>query len=59
MAERNPYLIARFWSKVDVGAWGAASCWPWKGAATAQGYGRFKIEHRLVIPQNCRADARP
>ena len=35
----DPCTIARFWSKVDVGADG--SCWPW-GGATTNGYGRFQ-----------------
>lgn len=31
---------ARFWASVDTSA-GADACWPWKGACTAGGYGRF------------------
>ena len=51
MAGRNPYLIARFWAKVDVGNWGQNQCWPWHGGANKNGYGRFKIATgKLVSP---------
>jgi hypothetical protein len=50
MAGRNPYLIARFWAKVEVGSWGPAQCWPWNGGASEKGYGRFKVGAGLISP---------
>lgn len=38
--------IERFWAKVDRG--GPDDCWPWTGGASDAGYGRFKIQGRLV-----------
>jgi hypothetical protein len=29
----------RLWSKIDTGS--ADDCWPWLGATTSAGYGRF------------------
>ncbi len=50
MTGRNPYLIARFWSKVDVGRMDRVECWPWRGAVGDKGHGRFKIGGKLVSP---------
>lgn len=47
MAGYDLYTIARFWAKVKVGK--PTQCWPWQGGAGAKGYGRFKIEGRLVL----------
>ncbi len=33
----------RFWSKVDTSG-GFWSCWPWHGATTSKGYGRFAFQ---------------
>lgn len=41
MATYTPILIARFWSKVEVGA--NSACWMWKGAVGGNGYGRFRL----------------
>src|SRR6185312_5743289 len=38
----------RFWAKVRVGR--DNECWPWAGAKGANGYGRFKVAGRLVLP---------
>jgi len=48
MAEFTPITIARFWSKIQVGS--DTDCWPWKGGANDQGYGRVKIDGILVSP---------
>jgi hypothetical protein len=32
--------IKRFWSHVDLSVPGPASCWPWTGTITRQGYGK-------------------
>lgn len=37
----------RFWSKVNIGAPG--ECWEWQAASTSEGYGRFKVNGRLVL----------
>jgi hypothetical protein len=36
----------RFWRLVAVGA--DHECWPWTGAKNSKGYGRFKVERRLL-----------
>ena len=36
-----PLTVARFWSKVDVGA--ANACWEWKAKRVGNGYGGFRI----------------
>ncbi|MCL4296410.1 MAG: HNH endonuclease [Anaerolineae bacterium] len=36
----------RFWSKVEK----TEDCWIWTGAKSKHGYGRFKVERRLVLP---------
>lgn len=38
--------IERFWAKVDRR--GPDDCWPWTGGTSDAGYGRFKIQGRLV-----------
>ncbi len=40
MAETSPIIIARFWSKVDVGK--PTACWPWRASLDKHGYGQFK-----------------
>lgn len=40
--------IARFWSKIDVAA--DTNCWEWRAALNNKGYGRFKIDGKLVSP---------
>lgn len=35
----------RFWSKVDK----TDTCWLWTGTRTGKGYGRFKVNGRLVF----------
>jgi hypothetical protein len=44
----TPFSIttARFWSKVDVRE--PTECWPWRGGASSQGYGRFKVHGKLI-----------
>ena len=43
----NPYLAARFWSKVDVGRPGV--CWEWKArSCNEHGYGVIRVDGRLV-----------
>lgn len=44
----DEYTIARFWSKVEVGD--ISACWPWKGADSKRGYGRFKINGKAESP---------
>lgn len=39
---------ARFWSKVSVK--GPKDCWIWNGGANPEGYGRFKVGGKLVLP---------
>lgn len=41
MADYALITIARFWSKVSVGA--PNSCWPWRAAVDDHGYGRFTL----------------
>lgn len=38
----------RFWSKVRVGE--DDECWPWTGAVSSYGHGRFKINGKLKLP---------
>lgn len=38
------YVVARFWSKVDVGT--ERACWPWRAGLNMHGYGNFWIEGR-------------
>jgi len=47
MGTRKTIMIARFWSKVDVGS--RKRCWPWKGSLDTHGYGSFTIGKRKVI----------
>lgn len=48
MAVYDSRTIARLWSMIEVGE--PAECWPWVGASTPQGYGRFKIDGKLKLP---------
>lgn len=36
----------RFWSKVDK----SGDCWVWTAAVSSKGYGRFKLNGKLVSP---------
>jgi hypothetical protein len=38
----------RFWKKVDKSG-GEDACWPWTGAKTREGYGRFCINQTQVL----------
>lgn len=40
--------MARFWSKVEVGA--NSDCWNWRGGSTGFGYGRFRLGGELRSP---------
>lgn len=40
----SPADIARFWSHVDIR--GPHECWPWTGATSGRGYGRFSVGGR-------------
>lgn len=40
MADLDPILVARFWSKVEVGR--PVECWPWRASRDKDGYGQFK-----------------
>jgi hypothetical protein len=40
------YTIARFWSKVKVGK--PTQCWPWLAGSGEKGYGRFRIDGKLL-----------
>lgn len=44
----DPFTLARFWSKVDVG--NPAECWEWTASRNQQGYGKFqgKRAHRVA-----------
>lgn len=46
---RDPFMMARFFSKVEIQAYGAG-CWLWQGAENSNGYGRFTLgdEHLLA-----------
>lgn len=49
MAIHSPIIVARFWSKVSVGA--DSECWTWRGAkrkAPPNGYGSFRVAGRRV-----------
>ena len=48
MADDSLIITARFWSKVDVGL--KSQCWSWKGGTSDAGYGRFKLDGKLVSP---------
>lgn len=48
MADDSLIITARFWSKVDVGL--KSQCWPWKGGTSDAGYGRFKLDGKLISP---------
>lgn len=39
-------IMERFWDKVEK----TDTCWIWKGAKHASGYGRFKIDNKLYYP---------
>ena len=39
----TPLIVARFWSKVEVGNDG--ECWPWRGGLSS-GYGMFRINKK-------------
>ncbi|TXN22085.1 HNH endonuclease [Methylobacterium sp. WL19] len=53
----QPWDQYRFWTKVRKGDAGA--CWPWIGARSGFGYGRFKVggklysPHRLIYAMEC------
>lgn len=47
MAAYDLYTIARFWAKVRVRR--PSQCWPWRGGASDGGYGRFRVNGRLVL----------
>ncbi len=38
----------RFWSKVNIK--GKDDCWEWTAAKSKKGYGRFKVDGKLVSP---------
>lgn len=38
--------MKRFWNKVKIKS--ENECWPWKGASTDEGYGRFRFKGKLV-----------
>jgi hypothetical protein len=42
----DPYLVARFWAKVDVRRVG--ECWPWRAARNEHSYGVFRVAGRNV-----------
>lgn len=48
MATDTFSTTARFWSKVSVGR--SSECWLWNGGANPEGYGRFKVNGKLVLP---------
>jgi|ERR1700730_3056528 len=39
--------IARFWSYVDRR--GPDECWPWKALRSPRGYGRFVVNHKVIV----------
>lgn len=41
-----PKDLARFWNKVDK----TTDCWNWTAAKSSKGYGRFKLNGKLVSP---------
>lgn len=43
----NSSILIRFYQKVEIDSTG---CWQWTGALNNKGYGRFKIEGKLVSP---------
>jgi len=47
MADYDHYTIARFWAKVHVGK--PTQCWPWAGAHSDAGYGRFRVNGKLTL----------
>lgn len=44
--EVSKEVLERFWSKVDVRS--DDECWPWTKAHSKKGYGRFKLNGKLV-----------
>lgn len=46
--QMTPKDIERFWGHVTKRA--PDECWPWTGALSGDGYGRFKIARRLYSP---------
>lgn len=42
--EARPYLLARFFSHVDVPTKGRDKCWIWTGSRGPKGYGLFRID---------------
>ena len=41
---------ARFWAKVKKIN---GECWEWQAAKSIKGYGRFKVNGRLLLPHRC------
>lgn len=47
MVEMDSSVIARFWERVAVTD--SDKCWLWTGKPTRQGYGQFKVGHRVLL----------
>jgi hypothetical protein len=47
MAEQNPTLLARFWSKVEK--LGPDECWPWTATHNHHGYGHFNLADDRIV----------
>lgn len=48
----------RFWSKADRSG-GPSSCWTWTASRNRQGYGRFRINGRVVLAHRIAARSLP
>lgn len=44
---QDPLVVARFWSKVDVGRPGA--CWKWRAATNEHGYGLIRVSPEVGL----------
>jgi len=48
-APKHMTVLERFWIRIDTSG-GPQACWPWQGSKNSDGYGRFGITQRHIIP---------